>query len=120
MSSSPAVEADVSFFLAELNKGVSLLCQQFRAMFKKRFLHSIRDKKAIGLQLLLPVLMVLLGLILYDSGFTITDDPSRKLTLSNLASSGLSVETFFADFSRSSNSSFYKVRWVVMCILGNS
>lgn len=81
-----------------LNTGFKLWCQQFVAIFLKRFYNSLRFWVAIIWQLIIPLLFVLWGLILgvTTPGFN-SDDPSRVLTIRNSAPSD-NVIFFHAQF----------------------
>ena len=87
------------FFPLELKTGFSLKWQQYKAMVVKRFLNSKREKKSFLTQLVLPLVMVLLGLLLIktleEQGGS---EPSRRLTLSDLAVQGNPNGGFYADF----------------------
>ena len=80
----PTVAHTHSHTLTVPNSGLVLWCQQFCAMFLKRFYNSLRFWQAIIIQLILPLAFVLLGLI-----FAVTlpnaneDDPSRQLRIDN-------------------------------------
>ena len=47
----------------DLNSGLWLLAQQFKALFIKRFIHSIRNKSLILSQIVLPILILFINLI---------------------------------------------------------
>ncbi|XP_019855200.1 PREDICTED: ATP-binding cassette sub-family A member 3-like [Amphimedon queenslandica] len=85
-----------------LNTGFKLWCQQFWAIFLKRFYNSLRFWVAIIWQLIIPLLFVLWGLILgvTNTGFN-ADDPSRVLTIENSALSD-NRTFFYAQFGDSS------------------
>ncbi|KAK3732015.1 hypothetical protein QZH41_016886 [Actinostola sp. cb2023] len=86
--------------MGELLKGFALKWQQYKAMLIKRFLNSKRDKKAVIIQLLLPLVMVLFGLLIINSKPPNESEPPRLLTLSNLSTGGTNVHAFYADFNQ--------------------
>jgi hypothetical protein len=47
----------------DLNLGLCLYAQQFKALFIKRFIHSIRNKSLILSQIILPILILFINLI---------------------------------------------------------
>lgn len=63
----------------KLNTGGRLKMQQLYAMFIKRFIHSRRNKGAIIIQLLLPMVFVLIALIVAKTYPGPTDSPAREL-----------------------------------------
>lgn len=65
--------------LSDLNTGYTLKMQQLKAMFMKRFYHSLRNTKAIIVQLLLPMIFVLIALIVAKTFPGPKDSPSREL-----------------------------------------
>ncbi|XP_077983290.1 phospholipid-transporting ATPase ABCA3-like [Glandiceps talaboti] len=77
--------------------GIGLKWQQFRAIFTKRLLHSKRDKKSIGTQLVLPLTFVLVGLLLLVVSPYFSEDEPRILTMHNLSAENPDAVTFFAD-----------------------
>ncbi|XP_047137876.1 phospholipid-transporting ATPase ABCA3 isoform X1 [Hydra vulgaris] len=84
----------------KLNGGLKRYLIQFQAMFIKRLLHSIREKKAVFTQIILPLLLVLIGLLLVTSSKnTQTDDPLLKLDLSMLKDRSSSLVAYFADYT---------------------
>lgn len=99
-----------------LNTGFKLWCQQFVAIFLKRFYNSLRFWVAIIWQLIIPLLFVLWGLILgvTTPGFN-TDDPSRVLTIRNSAPSD-NVIFFHAQFGYEDMSLFSVSYCVCVCV----
>eukprot|EP00794_Sanderia_malayensis_P017576 gene17576-19328_t len=91
---------------SDLVTGAALGLLHFKAMFIKRFLNSLREKKAIISQILLPTLITICGLALAKSTPTQTEDPALVI---NLAQQGSSKDTFFsymADFRAVPDSKF--------------
>ena len=64
--------------------GCGLALSQFKAMFIKRFLNSLREKKALITQILIPVVLVVLGCLLSISTNPQREDPKLALQLSIL------------------------------------
>ena len=95
-----------------LNTGFELWCQQFLAIFLKRFYNSLRFWVAIIWQLIIPLLFVLWGLILgvTNTGFN-ADDPSRVLTIENSALSD-NRTFFYAQFGDTSLFSVSKFKLI--------
>ena len=102
-----------------LNTGFKLWCQQFVAIFLKRFYNSLRFWVAIIWQLIIPLLFVLWGLILgvTTPGFN-TDDPSRVLSIRNSAPSD-NVIFFHAQFGYEDMSLFSVSYCVCVCVCVN-
>ncbi|CAI8053623.1 ATP-binding cassette sub-family A member 3 [Geodia barretti] len=79
------------------NSGAVLWCQQFYAMFLKRFYNSLRFWQAIITQLVLPLLFVLIAMILAVTLPNANEnDPPRPLRISNSALVPDSRLVFFA------------------------
>ena len=103
-------------FPAELNTGYVLWIQQFYALTIKRFLHSIRNWRAIIIQVVLPVMFILLGLILIETVPSVSDpDELRVMSLPESALNEDDIVTFFADFENTDifqvdNSSYFTSR----------
>ena len=86
-------------FPAEPNSGYVLWIQQFYALLVKRFLHSIRNWRAIIIQIVLPVMFILLGLILIETVPGVRDaDELRMMSLPESALIEDDIITFFAEF----------------------
>ena len=84
---------------AELNTGIVLWFQQFYGLLIKRFLHSLRNWRAIITQLIMPVIFIALGLVLVHTVPGINSpDPKRSLSLRNSAIDDDDVRTFYAEF----------------------
>lgn len=66
--------------LLVLNTGLWLWCQRWSAMFKKRYLHSRRNKIAIVSQLLMPLIFTLFALIAAETIPKPVDSPPRVLS----------------------------------------
>jgi hypothetical protein len=85
--------------IAAPNTGRQLWFQQFRAMFLKRFYHSLRFYAAVISQILFPALFVSLGMVL---AITVPgrnqDDPKRVLNLDNSALFTDNLSLFYAQF----------------------
>jgi ATP-binding cassette subfamily A (ABC1) protein 3 len=64
----------------KLNTGMTLRLQMWFAMFKKRYLHSRRNKMAIVSQLLMPLIFTLFALIAAEVIPKPEDSPPRVLT----------------------------------------
>ena len=60
--------------------GTSLLKTQWMALFRKRFLSTIRDKRQLAVQLLPPILFTLLALLVVQATPGSRDLPSRSMT----------------------------------------
>ncbi|XP_065191638.1 phospholipid-transporting ATPase ABCA3-like [Sycon ciliatum] len=69
---------------SDLLQGSSLWFQQFRGMFTKRFLTSIRHPTVIVLQLLFPIVLTICALLVIKLVPTIRSDPDLTLKFSNL------------------------------------
>ena len=86
-------------FSAELNTGIVLWFQQFYGLLIKRFLHSLRNWRAIITQLIMPVSFIIVGLTLvYAVPGTDSPDPKRSLSLRNSAIDNEDIRTFHAEF----------------------
>lgn len=87
------------YSFAELNSGYVLWIQQFYALLVKRLLHSIRNWRALIIQVVLPVVFILLGLILIETVPSISDaDESRVMSLPESALVDDDIVTFYAEF----------------------
>ena len=96
---------------AELNTGVALWFQQFYGLLIKRFLHSLRNWRAIITQLIMPILFTGLGLLLvYTIPGTNSLDPKRSLDLRNSAINKDDARTFYAEFGN--GDPILQVRWM--------
>ena len=83
----------------EPNTGITLWIQQFYGLLVKRFLHSIRNWRAIITQIVLPAIFILLGLILIETVPATTDqDEQRILNLPESALLDDNIVAFFAEF----------------------
>ncbi|XP_048579731.1 phospholipid-transporting ATPase ABCA3 isoform X2 [Nematostella vectensis] len=89
--------------MGELQTGFALQWQHYKAMLVKRFINSKRDKKSVVTQILLPMVMVLFGLLIMNTGGARGNDPARLLNLKNLSTDGVNTKVFFADFRNRSN-----------------
>ena len=86
------------FDLTDLNTGLGLWIQQFRAVFIKRLRNSFRNWLAVIWQLILPITFILLALVLVEVSPTgESNDPKRALTLENSALTN-NVTIFWAQF----------------------
>ena len=107
------------FVYLDLVTGVSLKFLQFKAVFIKRFLCALRDKKSVITQFLLPIVFVLLGLILIKTSSEETDDKPRLLNLMNIslvAPSG-SANIYYADLrSAGGGDNLFQVSYVLLMI----
>ena len=82
----------------ERNTGVVLWLQQFLAMFLKRYYNSLRYYVAVGTQLILPLVFLILALLIVKiPSVTPRDDPRRVLTLRQSSLSDR-AEAFFVHF----------------------
>ena len=96
----------------EPNTGFILWVQQFYGLLVKRFLHSIRNWRAIITQIVLPVIFILLGLILIETvPGTTAEDKSRILNLPESALTDDNIVAFFAEFG--DGPSIFQVGWYV-------
>ena len=87
------------YFLTDLNTGLVLWVQQFYALLVKRFLHSIRNWRAIITQVVLPTIFILLGLILVETIPAVTEpDELRSMSLQESALVDDDIVTFYAEF----------------------
>ncbi|XP_063951709.1 phospholipid-transporting ATPase ABCA3-like [Lytechinus pictus] len=86
---------------SNLVTGILLKFLQFKAIFIKRFLCALRDKKSVITQFILPIIFVILGIVLLKTSSDPTDDRARLLNLKNMseyAPSG-SAKIFYADLT---------------------
>ena len=97
---------------AALNTGIILWLQQFRAMFTKHALNSIRHIVAIVIQLLLPTIFVLLALTLVKiAPNPLEQDPPRNLTVATSIPINSNTKMFYADLrTNASADNFFEVR----------
>ena len=96
-------------FYLEFNTGVVLWIQQFYGLFVKRFLHSLRNWRAIITQVVLPILFVIFGLVLVETVPEVTsEDEQRQLSMRQSALLDDNILTFFAEFG--SGSPIFKVQ----------
>ena len=96
-SDANTLEKFVFLFCTVPNTGLVLWCQQFCALFLKRFYNSLRFWQAIITQLVLPLLFVLIAMILAVTLPNANEnDPSRPLKISNSALVPDSQLVFFA------------------------
>ena len=110
-------------FPVELNSGYVLWIQQFYGLLVKRFLHSIRNWRAVIIQVVLPVMFILLGLILIETVPSVSDpDELREMSLTESALDEDDITTFFADFG---NTGMFTVSnllchncTIAFCVLG--
>ena len=87
------------YFLTDLNAGLVLWVQQFYALLVKRFLHSIRNWRAIINQVVVPTIFILLGLILVETIPAVTEpDELRSMSLQESALVDDDIVTFYAEF----------------------
>lgn len=80
-------------------------------MFQKRLICSIRDPKSWILQIILPLVFVLLGLIVAKTGTRLDPDPARELNLaniSNVAPNG-GAKAFIADLREVQTKDYFMV-----------
>ena len=85
-------------FSTELNTGIVLWLQQFYGLLIKRFLHSLRNWRAIITQLIMPVIFIILGLVLVYTVPGINSlDPKRSLSLRNSGIDDEDIRTFYAE-----------------------
>ena len=78
--------------------GCNLALLQFEAMFIKRFLNSLREKKAIITQILIPVVLVLIGCLLSISSNPQQEDPKLALQLSMLKEKSEALYGYHVDY----------------------
>ena len=64
----------------ERNTGVTLFCQKWLAMFIKRLLHSMRYKRAIITQLLMPGFWTLMAMVVAKTFPQPTDSPALTIS----------------------------------------
>ncbi len=93
----------------DLLTGFSLGWNHYKAMFIKRFLNSLREKKAIVSQILLPLLVTICGLALGKVTPTQTENPALILDLAQQGTSKLSISSFVADFRQFPDANFVNV-----------
>ena len=98
--------------IAALNSGIILWLQQFRAMFTKHALNSIRHIVAIVLQLLLPTIFVLFALALVKFlPSRLDQDPPLNLSVATSIPRNSDTKLFFADLRvNTSMNDFFEVR----------
>jgi len=78
----------------------------------KRFLHSIRNWRAIITQIVLPVIFILLGLILIETvPGTTEEDQQRILNLPESALTDDNIVAFLAEFG--TGKSIFRVSWYI-------
>ena len=88
-----------AYILTVPNSGLVLWCQQFCAMFLKRYYNTLRFWQAIITQLILPLLFVLFGLILAVTLPNLNEtDPSRQLRIDNSVLDPNNRILFYAEF----------------------
>ena len=93
----------------DLNSGVLLWLQQYRAMFTKHALNGIRHIAALIIQLALPTVFVLLALIFAKTTPNrLTPDPARTLIITNSIPLQSNTKLFTADM-RTNLPDFFKV-----------
>ena len=91
------------YFYTEVNTGFRLWIQQFYGLFVKRFLHSLRNWKAIITQLILPIFLVIFGLVLVQTVPEVTsEDEQRQLSMRQSSLLDDNIKTFFVEFGNSS------------------
>lgn len=92
---------------ADLNTGIVLWFQQFYALLIKRFLHSLRNWRAIITQIIIPIVFVTFGLVLIETvpGLT-SQDAKRSLSMPKSALLEDKIITFYAELGSSSNAIF--------------
>lgn len=74
----------------------------------KRFLHSLRNWRAIVTQIIIPIVFIMLGLVLIETVPEITsNDEKRSLNMPESALIEDKIITFYAEFGGSN--SFFKV-----------
>ena len=103
------LEFAVVFFRLVVNTGVLLWLQQFCAIFLKRLFNSLRFWSVVILQMIIPVIFVILGLLngylATNVGTEDTQDPLRPLTLPDTAPSS-NISLFWAQFGSPSSGAF--------------
>ena len=94
----------------DLNTGIVLWFQQFYALLVKRFLHSIRNWRAIITQIIIPILFIILGLVLIETvpGRT-SNDEKRLLSMPQSSLIEDRIMTFYAELGGSN--SIFKVSY---------
>ena len=94
----------------DLNTGIVLWFQQFYALLVKRFLHSIRNWRAIITQIIIPILFIILGLVLIETvpGRT-SNDEKRLLSMPQSSLIEDRIMTFYAELG--SSNSIFKVSY---------
>ena len=78
--------------------GCELALSQFQAMFMKRLLNSLRQKKAIITQILIPVVLVLISCLLSISSNPQEEDPKLVLQLSMLKEKSKALYGYHVDY----------------------
>ncbi|XP_063678644.1 phospholipid-transporting ATPase ABCA3-like isoform X4 [Bolinopsis microptera] len=91
----------------ELNFGLTLLVQQLEAMIRKRFINSMRYKKAIIAQLILPLLFAVLGLLVVYTAPSPDAEESRFITLTDYPGKGMRGMAFLADLTDTGDTDNY-------------
>ena len=83
MSHQPSLK-DLQNAARKQRGGACTIClRHFRALFLKRFMYALRDKRTVVLQVLMPVIMVLAGLMLLKFGAR-TSFPGTTASTSHL------------------------------------
>ena len=101
---------------AELNTGIVLWFQQFYGLLIKRFLHSLRNWRAIITQLIMPVLFIALGLsLVYSVPGTSSLDPKRSLSLRSSAIDDEDIRIFHAEFGN--GNPIFQVRQIYSTVI---
>lgn len=72
------------------NSGISLTMQQFYGMFIKKMIHTWRNRVVTAVQLIMPVLFTIFGLLIEETIPSATNDPALVLNLAPFKS-GLTV-----------------------------
>ena len=93
---------------------MNLRLAQFRAMFAKRFINSLREKKAVFTQLVLPLVVILGGLALGKVTSLQSEKPALTLDLSMLSNPGGRTYAYVADYR---NQSTNWKNWTQVCLL---
>ncbi|XP_072168711.1 phospholipid-transporting ATPase ABCA3-like [Diadema setosum] len=93
-----------------LVSGFGLKLYQFKAVFIKRFLCALRDKKSVITQFLLPIVFVILGLVLLVTSDPQEDDKPRLLNLQNITeyNSPFPTVVHFADLRSGGANDFFQ------------
>jgi hypothetical protein len=90
-------ESSPHYSNSDVNTGVKLWIQQFRAMIVKRALNTFRNLGALASQFLLPFVVAILGFTSLKSSTFPINDPPRQLTLKE-SSPYTGIKMFYADF----------------------